>query len=202
MKRQTFNNRLLTETCYQACLRDSDPFVVLAGFVGGATTGELQERFGLMQCHPQLVVECARMFRQRLSASVEHADFLRSLARLPRHQKVTPNVEIERQWLAIADELIERADVAVALWRKSGGEQIWNARNKKAERGEDVSAVTPAPTVIEMHPIFNIEVVQSNDGKPLDVRVVSLPTRETTIEIDRGADGEIVGSRHLERDVA
>lgn len=203
MQKRTFNTRLLEASCYQECMSSSDPFIVFAAFVGGMTTDELRMQYCRMQFHPNFLVACVQVFRQRLSAAVEHADFRRSCARLPRHLEGIPNVEIERQWLAIADELVERAEAAFELWYLAGGERALEERINESAADEDPPAApTAASPVIELNPVFNIEVTQAGDGRPLDVRVVALPARETTTEIERDGNGEIVGSRQVERDAA
>lgn len=202
MQRSNYTKRLLTDESYRTCLRCTDAGYMYAGIVGGMTTAELRQYFGQIPFHPEVIVDALKNARGRWAAAVENADFRRSCARLPRHLVGIPNVEVERQWLAIADELVDRAEVAMEFWQLSGGERSLEARNKKTAAEESPPAAPTAAPVIELHPVFNIEITQSAEGKPIAVEVVAMPARETTTTITRDTLGNIRESSSIERDAA
>jgi len=173
MHKSIYTKRLLTDDSYRSCVRCTDADYVYAGIVGGMTTDELRQYFVGLPFHPEAIVVGMKRLRARWAGAVEHADFLRSCARLPRHLKLIPNVEVERQWLSIADELVDRAEVAIEFWRLAGGERA-----------------------------LEIKADSQNKSAPLDVRVVSMIDRERLTEIERDANCEIVSMKQIERDVA
>lgn len=193
---QTFKTRLLAESCYQACLKCSDADFKIAGIVGGTTTEELRHLMRRMGRDPKVIVAAVNRMRARCAEAVDHADFLKANLRKTRPGFI-PNVEVERRWLAIADELIERAESAVELWRLTGG-----PRELEAAGASSQSGASGLPSVIEIFPTFNIEVTAPAVDRPMDVRVVSMPTRESVTELDRDDDDAIIGAKRIERDVA
>lgn len=201
MSARHYKTRLLTDACYNESLRCRDLAFKVAGIVGGTTTDELRSMIRRMGEHPDFLVRYTMQMRARCAAAVERADFLRANLR-KHHPGIIPDVTVERQWLAIADELVARAEAAVEFWRISGGERALELARQRAAgttSGSPGAAVAP---VIELNPTFNIEITQGADGKPLDVRVIGLPVRERVTEIERDDDGEIVGSKQVERDAA
>lgn len=202
MQKSIYTKRLLTDDSYRSCVRCTDAGYVHAGIVGGMTTAELRQYFAQLPFHPEVIVAEVKKLRARWAAAVENADFRRSCARLPRHLEGIPNVEVERQWLAIADELVDRAEVAMEFWQLSGGERALEERINKSAADQNPPDPPAAAPAIELHPVINLKVELGMDEKPLDVRVVALPPRQTTTEIERNGNGDIVGSLQLERDVA
>ena len=200
--RKIYDKALFTAECVVSCRASAAYEYRLAGIVGGTTTHNLRDRFIHSGVHPAHVVACMHRLRDEIKAKVRSCESMaRSFRRHPPRSALF-NVDAERGWLKVIDEVVDRAESAAALWAACGGAKTLQQNQTKSEEGALVTAAPSPPQVIEIHPSFNIQIIQPEKSGPAEVVVISLPTRETTTQIERDDSGDIISTTQVQRDAA
>lgn len=196
-----FTNVLVGQDDLKKLIRSPHLIDRVVGFLSGFTTHELRSLCvssgfnpaGFVATIEAYVANCHRTIGQLKPPSYR-------LRKLSRCQDLFSG---ERNAIATCEAVIDRARAVVDLWASTGGPTLLAEFEKKNCRPKvrQESAQQAAAPVVEVHPVFNIEIIQPKASGPQEVRVVAMPARSRTTGINRDESGEIVSSVCVETDL-
>ncbi len=171
---------------------------VLEGFLRAASSKDFRAEWVNFVSQPyptewdrRMTIEVLDLFKAALE-SIE-ANFARFQGGSPLLKKS----RIEMMVLCAADDkyledFYAAYIVAIEAAIKAGA-QIGLSEPKAPAKQEQMQ--------VHLHPTFDIKL-DNQPGGPVAVHVVSMPARTTKTQVERDADGNIVSSTQLERDLA